>query len=101
MQLHHTRPAPDAAATVVCYCFRHTVQSIHDEVRRTGDSTVVAAITEKIRAGECDCERLNPKRVCCLGDVRQVVKGAFAAAGQTTPTLASSPETDCCGPATS
>lgn len=65
----------------VCYCFGHTVGSIRDEVHRAGRSTVVADITAKIKAGACDCERLNPSGRCCLGEVIAVVKDAVAAAG--------------------
>ncbi|MGH2667941.1 MAG: putative iron-sulfur cluster-binding metallochaperone, partial [bacterium] len=65
----------------VCYCFGHTVESIRDEIERTGQSTVAATITAKVRAGECSCETLNPKGSCCLGDINKTVKEAFAAVG--------------------
>ena len=31
-------------------------------------------ITERIKAGECSCETMNPKGSCCLADVKKVVK---------------------------
>ena len=65
----------------VCYCFGHTVESIREEIEKTGRSTVVASIREKVEAGECSCEVLNPKGTCCLGDVNHVVKEAFASIG--------------------
>ncbi len=65
----------------VCYCFGHTQESIREEIERTGGSKVVASITEKVKAGECRCEILNPKGTCCLGDVNLAVKEAFASLG--------------------
>lgn len=69
----------------VCYCFGHTVESIREEIARTGRSTVAAAITTKITAGLCSCELLNPKGRCCLGDVKGVVDAAFASLGGGNP----------------
>lgn len=63
----------------VCYCFGHTVESIRQEIERTGRSTVAASIKDRIEAGECHCEVLNPKGTCCLGDVNRAVKEALAA----------------------
>lgn len=51
----------------VCYCFGHTVESIRKEVERSGQSSVVASIAAKVKAGECSCETMNPKGSCCLG----------------------------------
>jgi len=65
----------------VCYCFGHTVQSIREEIERTGRSSVAASITAKVKAGECSCETLNPKGSCCLGDINKTVKEAFTAIG--------------------
>lgn len=62
----------------VCYCFGHTVESIREEIARTGRSTVAAAITAKIQAGLCACELRNPQGRCCLGEVNQVVDAAWA-----------------------
>ncbi len=65
----------------VCYCFGHTVESIREEIEKTSRSTVVASIREKVEAGECSCEVLNPKGTCCLGDVNKVVKEVLASNG--------------------
>jgi len=62
----------------VCYCFDHTFESIAEEIRETGNSTVVDSITERIRAGDCECETLNPRGACCLGDVRAAVANTNA-----------------------
>ena len=58
----------------VCYCFRHTGGSIRRELELTGTSTVIAAITTGIKAGQCACEIRNPQGSCCLGNVRAVVQ---------------------------
>lgn len=65
----------------VCYCFNHTVESIRDEIETAGQSTVVASIAARVNAGECRCELLNPKGVCCLGDVNRVVKDITSLVG--------------------
>ncbi len=65
----------------VCYCFGHTVESIREEIEKTGRSTVGASIREKVEAGVCSCEVLNPKGACCLGDVNEVAKEAIASIG--------------------
>ncbi len=76
----------------VCYCFGHTVESIQDEIRNTGRSTAFDSITEKVKAGECSCEVLNPKGTCCLGDVRIVAQEAMGASHANQD----GPEDDCC-----
>jgi hypothetical protein len=58
----------------VCYCFGHTVESIREEIEKTGRSTVAASIRKKVEAGECSCEVLNPKGTCCLGDVNKTAR---------------------------
>lgn len=82
----------------VCYCFGHTVESIREEIERTGRSTVAASITAKVKAGECSCERRNPKGSCCLGDVNEAVKEAFAAVGgeRVQPEPVKEPAHACC-----
>jgi len=83
----------EAPPHLVCYCFDHSVESIRDEVERTGESTVVASVTDKVRAGECSCETLNPKGVCCLGDLRAAVKDVL---GGGTQDEGASCTTSCC-----
>ncbi len=77
----------------VCYCFDHSLESIRDEVEHTGKSTVVASVTDKVRGGECTCETLNPKGVCCLGDLRAAVKDVL---GADTQDDGASCNTSCC-----
>jgi len=57
----------------VCYCFRHSPGSIKAELRQTGRTRVVEAITSGIQAGQCACDIRNPQGSCCLGNVRAVV----------------------------
>ena len=56
-------PAP------LCYCFGWTKRMVDDEVARTGTSSAVRDIAERMRATGCACERTNPSGLCCLQDV--------------------------------
>lgn len=58
----------------VCYCFRHTPDTIREEVLVTGQSTAVRRVTAGIQAGKCACEIRNPQGSCCLGNVRAAVR---------------------------
>lgn len=69
--VHQKRPSADDV--FVCYCFRHTPRSIKTELAATGQSSVVAAITAGIEAGQCACDIRNPQGSCCLGNVRAVI----------------------------
>jgi len=64
---------PSDEDVFVCYCFRHTLRSVRREVETGGKSTVVAAITAGIQAGQCACDIRNPQGSCCLGNVRTLV----------------------------
>lgn len=94
----------------VCYCFNHSASSIGDELRRTGQSTVLADIKQKVKDGLCACESKNPQGSCCLGNVGAVVleqSKKFSADSVSTPSskpppaLSSSEESSasrpCCG----
>ena len=70
---------PDDDSVFVCYCFRHTPESIKKELAITSRSTVVATITAGIQAGQCACDIRNPQGTCCLGNVRAVIERAEAA----------------------
>lgn len=69
----------------VCYCFGHTVESIREEIERTGRSSVVAEVAAKVKAGDCACETLNPEGICCLADLGRAVNEATAQAGDRGP----------------
>ena len=51
-----------------CYCFNHTRQSVLDELRETGTSTVIEDIKAKMKDPGCFCETSNPKGGCCLAN---------------------------------
>ncbi len=74
---------PDAADVFVCYCFRHTPESIRAEWATTGRSTVIDAVNAGIQADKCACEVRNPQGSCCLGNVRAVVKQVEASTVKT------------------
>lgn len=58
----------------VCYCFAHTVESIDEEIRSTGTTTVLERIRAEVASGRCRCERENPRGSCCLGNVARTVQ---------------------------
>jgi len=82
---------------LVCYCFDHSVRSIHDEVRETGTSAVPESIGKKCKEGLDACETNNPQGSCCLGNVRQVVKAAALAEGGEVPVEEAAPASCCAG----
>lgn len=61
---------------MACYCFSHTVESIEEEVRESGQSVVPQSITEHCRFGRDRCSELNPKGSCCLGDINKIIQQA-------------------------
>ncbi|MBI1882768.1 MAG: copper chaperone Copz family protein [Chlamydiae bacterium] len=61
----------------VCYCFGWDRVRIWDEIRQTGKSTAVEAITQEVSSGHCFCERSNPQGTCCLGNVAKAVGDGF------------------------
>ncbi len=58
----------------LCYCFGHSWESIEEDIRSTGMTSVADEITSRCRAGEDRCEETNPQGSCCLGNVRRAVK---------------------------
>ena len=58
----------------ICYCFGHTIESLREDVARTGRSEAVGVIQAAIEAGTCRCEVMNPSGRCCLGDVNKALK---------------------------
>lgn len=68
-------PMLDALARgdIICWCFRIT----GDHVRRDAERCI-SFVTAKVRHGECNCARLNPKGRCCLPDMRSVLRDSGA-----------------------
>ena len=82
---------------LVCYCFEYSVQSITDEVARTGNSATSDRIIQKCKEGLDRCEEMNPQGSCCLGNVRQVVKAAVdARTSQNNVVVGEEAQPDCC-----
>lgn len=67
--------APANPATLVCYCFQHSLRAIQEADAHTR-AQLVADITTGVQAGQCACDVRNPQGSCCLGNVRRVVQGA-------------------------
>jgi len=65
----------------VCYCFGHTRQSVLNEIRNSGHSTVLEDIKKKMKDPGCFCERSNPQGSCCLGNVGAWIKVAKSLGG--------------------
>ena len=68
---------------MVCYCFEHTKEEIQEDFKAHGESRIEDSIREKVTAGSCSCEFMNPKGNCCLGDVRAAYKESEAAEAMT------------------
>ncbi len=65
---------PDADDVFVCYCFRHTV----GEIRTSSPETRIAILDDintGIQSDQCACDLRNPQGSCCLGNVRELIKG--------------------------
>ncbi|MCZ6683872.1 MAG: mercuric transporter MerT family protein [Planctomycetota bacterium] len=94
----HASPRP------VCYCFDQTVENIDDEIRRTGQSTVLERIKEEMKGPGCRCEFTNPLGACCLATVQHFVREASERYGCNNPSGPSAKTVDaqapagCCGP---
>ena len=63
-----------AKPATVCYCFDWTKEKIQTEIEKTGKSSALEDIKEKMKSIGCSCEILNPSGGCCLGDVSSVIK---------------------------
>lgn len=62
----------------VCYCFGYTKKMILDDIAQNGHSTTETKIKDAIKKGVCRCELTNPEGICCLGNVRKVIKEGMA-----------------------
>ena len=71
-----------AAPRPLCYCFGHSMESIAEEIERTGRSTVVADIRRRMQEEGCSCETKNPAGRCCLSTVEQCVRERLVSSGK-------------------
>jgi len=58
----------------LCYCFKHSVATIKEELRTTGNSASLEDIRAKMKDPGCRCETENPSGTCCLGSVGKGIK---------------------------
>lgn len=58
----------------VCYCFEHRRGDLRRDLAAKGTTDIPDRIRAQIKAGRCDCERMNPQGACCLGNVAAAVK---------------------------
>lgn len=69
----------------LCYCFRHSVATITEELRTKGRSDAQEDIRRKMKDPGCSCEVKNPSGSCCLGSVAKGIDTAKAELNPTTP----------------
>jgi len=65
---------PHSGSVLVCYCFRHSMDAIRQDLLENGTSTLVNDIRAGIAAGQCACDWRNPQGTCCLGNVLALLK---------------------------
>ncbi|MCA9010529.1 MAG: hypothetical protein KDB01_12325, partial [Planctomycetaceae bacterium] len=53
----------------LCYCFKHSVATIKEELRTAGKSAALEDIRARMKDPGCRCETENPSGSCCLGSV--------------------------------
>ena len=56
---------------MLCYCFQISKDEILAEISRDGKSPVYERVAMLIRANGCECEVKNPKKICCLPDIKR------------------------------
>jgi hypothetical protein len=61
----------------ICYCFGFTEAMAVEEIRATGQCTILQRITAEVKAGNCACEIRNPQGSCCLGNVSTAIQRAM------------------------
>lgn len=72
---------PEAADTLVCYCFQYAVG---DAAVAAEHARIVTAIRAGIQAGQCACDLRNPQGTCCLGNVLALARPVDATLKQET-----------------
>ena len=64
-------PVYDKGASLVCYCFDWTRESLREALARGLDP--VAQVEEGVRAKRCACDQRNPRGRCCLSTLKAEV----------------------------
>jgi hypothetical protein len=65
---------PHSGSVLICYCFRHSLDALRQDLLKHRTSTLVDDIHNGIAAGQCACDWRNPQGTCCLGNVLTVLK---------------------------
>ena len=84
----------------VCYFFNHTIEEIEEEIRQTGETTVLDDIKTRMKEA-CWCETTSPMGSCCLATVTKEVKAAksrLGGFGDCKGKETSDGGVDCCSP---
>ena len=79
----------------VCYCFDHSIEGIHEEIRRTGQSTVLDSIKAAMKGPGCRCEYTNPLGGCCLSTIKEAVQEGMRGRGTGEVIVTMRSEADC------
>ena len=65
---------PHNPDVLICYCFRHSLGDIRQELESTGKTSTIDDINTGIQTGQCACDWRNPQGDCCLGNVHRLIK---------------------------
>lgn len=85
-----------AAPRPLCYCFNHSAEEIDEQIRLTGNTTVLDDIKTRMKEA-CWCETKNPQGSCCLASVTRYVKAALEKdSGGIAALSVGGHEDDCC-----
>jgi len=59
--------------SIVCYCFNWTKEKIQEQLEKTGTTSALEEIKDKVQNKKCLCEIKNPKGKCCMSDVKKTI----------------------------
>lgn len=59
---------------LICYCFKHSKQSLFDAIQSNKEHEIVNDIKAKMKDPGCFCETSNPSGKCCMADVMGFIK---------------------------
>ncbi|MCW8827370.1 MAG: hypothetical protein OQK78_13205 [Gammaproteobacteria bacterium] len=60
--------------TPLCYCYKITKGDVIDEYQRSGESSVIEQIEQKMADKPCFCDKSNPRGVCCTTEIERWMK---------------------------
>lgn len=59
---------------LICYCFKHSKQSLFDAIQSNKEQEIVNDIKKKMKDPGCFCETANPSGKCCMADILGFIK---------------------------